>query len=131
MSTAQYDKPIIEELLSTVKQLSSNDLNEFTQQFLAWQKRDIAKKEAVLLKAIAEHSRLPDAEQERYEELRHKFDQEILNEQEFMEYQSLLQQLEVRNVKRIEALVALAQQRGLTLRGIMVELGLKGESGAL
>lgn len=84
-----------------------------------------------MLKAIEEHSRLPDAEQERYEELRHKFDQEILNEQEFMEYQSLLQQLEVRNVKRIEALVALAQRRGKTLRGIMVELGLKEESGAL
>ena len=130
MSIAQYDKSTVEELLSTVKQLSSNDLKEFTQQFLAWQKRDIAK-EAVLLKAIEEHSRLPDAEQERYEELRHKFDQEILNELEFMEYQSLLQQLEVRNVKRIEALVALAQRRGKTLRGIMVELGLKGESGAL
>ncbi|MCH8295694.1 hypothetical protein IH992_31825, partial [Candidatus Poribacteria bacterium] len=100
MSIAQYDKSTVEELLSTVKQLSSNDLKEFTQQFLAWQKRDITEKEAVLLKAIEEHSRLPDAEQERYEELRHKFDQEILNEQEFMEYQSLIQQLEVRNVKR-------------------------------
>jgi len=74
MSIAQYDKSTVEELLSTVKQLSSNDLKEFTQQFLEWQKRDIAEKEAVLLKAIEENSRLPHAEQEHYEELRHKFD---------------------------------------------------------
>ena len=112
MSTAQYDKSIVEEVLSTVKQLSSNDLKEFTQQFLEWQKRDIAEKEAVLLKAIEENSRLPHAEQECYEELRHKSDQETLNELELMEYQSLIQQLEVRNVKRLEALVALAQRRG-------------------
>jgi hypothetical protein len=36
----------------------------------------------------------------------------------------LLQQLEARNVRRIEALVALAQHRGTTLQGIMAELGL-------
>ena len=67
---------------------------------------------------------MPLTEQERYEELRHKCELTTLTECELAKYQSLLQQLEARNVKRIEALSALAQRRGTTLRGIMAELSL-------
>ena len=68
---------------------------------------------------------MPSVEQKRYEELRHKCELATLTEPELAEYRSLLQQLETRNVKRIEALNALAQRRGRTLRETMAEFGLK------
>jgi hypothetical protein len=119
-------KLTVEHLLSAVKQLPPAELREFTQQFSEWQKQNGGEDEAALVTLIQEHSFLPPTEQERYEELRHKRELTRLTECELAEYQSLLQQLEARNVKRIEALSALAQRRGTTLRGIMTELGLKG-----
>jgi hypothetical protein len=77
-----------------------------------------------LLASIEENSRLPAVEQRRYEQLRRKCERRTLTEHELSEYQRLLQQLEARNVKRVEALIALAQRRGITLQGIMTELGL-------
>ena len=127
MSTIQIPAELtVEYLLSAVKQLPPAELREFTQQFSEWQKQNGEEDEAVLVTLIQEHSFLPPTEQERYEELRHKCESTTLTKHEFAEYQSLLQQLEARNVKRIEALSALAQRRGTTLRGIMTELGLKG-----
>jgi hypothetical protein len=75
------------------------------------------------LRFIEENSRLPAAEQRRYDRLRRKCERRTLTEHELAEYQRLLQQLEARNVKRIEALMALAQRRGTTLQGIRTELG--------
>jgi len=86
--------------------------------------------EAALLACISENSHLPATEQRRYERLRRKCENRTLTERELAEYQSLLQQLEARNVKRIEALIALAQRRGMTLQTIMAELGLKGDDNA-
>ena len=127
MSTIQMPtKLTVEHLLSAVKQLPPAELREFTQQFSEWQKQNGEEDEAVLVTLIQEHSLLPLTEQERYEELRCKCESTTLTEHELAEYQSLLQQLETRNVKRIETLSALAQRRGTTLRGIMTELGLKG-----
>jgi len=136
MPTLQSDKLTIEQLLLAVKQLSPAELRKFTGQFLAWQvqnrahvsQREIPRveEEAALLAYIEENSRLPATEQQRYEQLRRKCEHRTLTEHELAEYQSLLQQLEVRNVKRLEALIALARRRGTTLRGIMAELGLKG-----
>ena len=146
MSNLQDNKLTIEQLLGAVKQLSPAELREFTRQFFAWQsllqsigeqkqrqiaqseipdQRLSAEEEAALLERISENSRLPDMEQRRYEQLRRKCEDKTLTESELAEYQSLLQQLEARNVKRIKALIALAQRRGTTLRGIMAELGLK------
>jgi hypothetical protein len=127
MSTIQIPAELtVEYLLSAVKQLPPAELREFMQQFSEWQKQNGGEDEAALVTLIQEHSLLPPTEQERYEELRHKRELTRLTECELAEYQSLLQQLEARNVKRIEALSALAQRRGTTLRGIMTELGLKG-----
>src|SRR5436190_2047079 len=87
-------------------------------------------KETALLARIEENSHLPPAEQRRYERLRRKCERRTLTENELAEYQALLQQLEARNVKRIELLTALARRRGTTLRDVMAQLGLKGESDA-
>jgi len=86
--------------------------------------------EATLLACIEENSRLPDTERRRYEQLRSKCEDKTLSEHELAEYQSLLQQLEARNVERVKALIDLAQHRGTTLRGIMTELELKGTDDA-
>ena len=117
----------VEHLLAAVKQLPPDELRSFKRQLAKWQpkngKKD-ADKEAKLLACIEENSRLPTADQRRYERLRRKHERMDLSENELAEYRSLIQQLEARNVKRLEALWALAQKRGTTLRGIMKELGL-------
>ena len=130
MSNAQSPNELtVEYLLSAVKQLPPAELHEFTQQFSEWRKQNGEEDEAALVTLIQEYSLLPPTEQERYEELRRKCEATTLTELELAEYQSLLQQLEARNVKRIEVLSTLAQRRGTTLRGIMAELGLKDENG--
>jgi hypothetical protein len=113
----------VEHLIEAVKHLSPVELREFSQQFATWQgqnntQADQADEEAVLLTAIEENSCLPATEQRRYERLRRKCERRMLTAPELAEYQLLLQQLEARNVKRVEALIALAQRRGTTLRGI-------------
>lgn len=126
MSTIQIPTELtVERLLSAVKQLPPAELHKFTQQFFEWQKQNGGGDEATLLAFIQEFSLLPPIEQRRYEQLRRKCELTTLSEDELAEYQSLLQQLECRNVKRIEALSALAQHRGTTLRGITAEVGLK------
>ena len=119
-------------LMAAVKQLSPVELHEFSQQFTAWQERNSqqADGEAILLAAIEENSHLPAAEQRHYKRLRRKCERRTLTAHELAEYQALLQQLEARNVKRIEALVALAQRRCTTLEGIMAELGLPSADNA-
>lgn len=86
--------------------------------------------EALLLATIQENSQLPEKEQQRYRQLWRKCEDETLSEDELTEYQALLSQLETRNLKRIEALIALAESRGKTLGEITAELGLKEGSNA-
>ena len=127
MPTVQVPAQLtIEHLMAAVKQLSPAELHEFMQQLTAWQQQNgqQAEEEATLLAVIEENSRLPAAEQRRYERLRHKHERRTLTERELTEYQALLQQLEARNVKRIEALIALAQRRGTDVRTLMRALGL-------
>jgi hypothetical protein len=116
----------VEHLMVAIKQLSPAELRKFAQHFAAWQKKNSTQvdEEAALLATIKENSRLPTIKQRRYELLRRKCEHRTLTEPEFTDYQGLLQQLESRNVRRVEALIALAQRRGTTLQGIMTELGL-------
>jgi len=122
----------VEHLMTAIKQLSPVELHEFMQQLTAWQQQNgqQPEEEVALLAHIEENSRFPAAVQRRYEQLRRKCKRRTLTERELTEYQVLLQQLEARNVKRIEALITLAQQRGTTLRGIMAELGIHHEAHA-
>ena len=81
--------------------------------------------EAILLAQIEEYSRLPHKKAERYWQLRHKREDTPLTEAESEEYGSLIQEWETRNLKRLRALINIAQKRGTTLRGIRTQLGLK------
>ena len=85
--------------------------------------------EAILLAQIEEYSCLPPQKAERYWQLRHKCEDTSLTAGESEEYGSLIQEWEIRNLKRLRALLNLAQKRGTTLRGIMTQLGLKGAEG--
>lgn len=133
MPTVQVPAELsVEHLMTAVRQLSSAELREFARQFSAWQAQDQKHEdeEATLLARITESARLPAAQQRRYEQLRRKCERRTLTPDELTEYQTLLQRLEARNVKRLEALVALAQRRGTTLRGIMAELGIPSDGNA-
>jgi hypothetical protein len=122
----------VEHLMMAIQQLSPAELRDLMQQLAAWQQHNgqQAEEEAALLARIKENSHLPAAAQRRYEQLRRKCERKILTERDLTEYQTLLQQLEARNVERIEALIALAQRRGTTLRSVMAELGLHSEANA-
>jgi hypothetical protein len=98
----------VEHLMAAVKQLSPAELQEFTPQLVAWQQQNgqRAEEEAALFACIQENSRLPAAAQRRYERLCRKCERRVLTDHELTEYQALLQQLEARNVKRLEALIA-------------------------
>ena len=61
----------VEHLMAAVQQLSPAELREFVRQFATWQERHGAKQDedTALLAIIEENSRLPAAEQRRYERL--------------------------------------------------------------
>jgi hypothetical protein len=92
----------MEQLLAAVKQLSPGELREFTEQFAAWQKQHPQQdeEEAALLACIAENSRLPAAEQRRFNRLRRKHQAETLAQPEATELQALWQRLERMHVAR-------------------------------
>lgn len=113
----------VDHLLDGVQQLTPAELWEFTERLAEWQRQREIPDEAPLLASIRENSRLPEDEQRKYQELWRKCEDETLSEAELTEYQKLLGKLEARNLKRIEALNALAQMRGKTLRQIMADLG--------
>jgi hypothetical protein len=116
----------MEQLLAAIKQLSPDELREFAEQFAAWQKQHDQQdeEEAILLACIAENSRLPAAEQRRFNRLRRKHQAETLTKPEAAELQALWQRVERMNVARLEALTTLAKRRGTDVRTCMRELGL-------
>jgi hypothetical protein len=116
----------VEHLMAAIKQLSPIELHEFTQQLAAWQQHNgqLAAEEAALLACIQANSRLPDAEQRRFNRLRHKRQAGTLTESEVAKLQALWQRVERMNVTRLQALTALAQRRGIDVRTCMRELGL-------
>ena len=118
----------VEQLVEAVKHLPPAGLREFERQFTDWKRQNGRKacNEAKLLAVVEDNSRLPETEHRKWNRLRRKLHAETITDEELLELQSLNQQLEARNVKRVEALIALAKQRGTTLRGVMVQLGLTG-----
>ena len=115
------------DLTAAVERLSAAELRKFTRWLAKWQKQNGKQsEEGALLTCIEENARLPPVQHRRFKHLRRKCDRKTLTDDELAEYQSLLQQLEARNVKRVKALIALARRRGTTPRDVMAELGLKG-----
>ena len=128
----------VEHLLSAVKQLSTDELGEFTQQLAEWQKQtqsetaesigerqsEISHSSAVD-EAILLNSRLPASEQQRFDRLRRKRQAETLTTTERTQLQKRWQRVEQINVQRLEALTKLAKQRSTDVKTLMRELGIK------
>ena len=123
----------VEHLLHSVKQLSPVELGEFIRKFTEWQQLqkgsmseeiDSNASDADILAFIRKNSQLPEKENRRYWQLRHKREDETLSDNEIPEYEELIRQLDVMNVKRLEALAILVQRWGKPVKEIMGELGL-------
>ena len=81
-----------------------------------WERTQNTDQEVALLEIIQENSQLPEEDQTRYQHLLHLCKNESMSDDDLTEYKTLLHQLEVRNLKRIEALMALAQIKGKRYR---------------
>ena len=91
----------------------------------AWAQEHMDEEEVSLLATIQVNSQLPVIEQQRYQELWHKCEYGTLTEIELAEYQTLVNKLDTRNLKRLEAIIALAELRGKTIDEIIAEVGVK------
>jgi 5'-deoxynucleotidase YfbR-like HD superfamily hydrolase len=68
---------------------------------------------------------LPPEKQKRFNRLRRKLQEETISETERKELLALWREVERRNVRRLEALIKLARRRGVTVRELMRQLGIK------
>lgn len=110
-----------ESLLKIVKRLPASELEKFLTKLDEWRAQ---REEEELLRVIRENSQLPPEKQKRFNRLRRKLQNETATEKEYAEYLDLLQELEQRNVKRLEALIELAKRRGVKVQDLMRELGI-------
>jgi hypothetical protein len=119
----------VEHLLAAIRQLSPAERRELAREFAALPAHngagEHAEDEAALLARIEENSRLPDAEQRRFNRLRRKRQAEKLATAEAAELEALWQRVERMNAARLEALAELAGRRGTDVRTLMRELGLR------
>lgn len=131
MPTVQVPAQLtVEHLMEAVKQLSPDELREFTRQFAAWQEQHSKQtdEEAVLMQATKTH--LPAADERRLKRLIARSERGTLTPKELDDYRTLAQQAERLNVTRVEALAELVQRRGKPVRVIMKEIGWEsGEDG--
>ena len=118
---------VTHQFLREAENLSLTDLEQVVSQLMALQARRRAKslspKETELLLKI--NQRLSPEKQRRYDELvaRRKADQITSDERE--ELLQFTEQIEVADAQRVEHLIALANLRGITLRQLMADLGIK------
>lgn len=113
-----------ERLLEVVKKLPSDELERFLEGLERWKAE---REEEEVVRVIKENSQLPPEKQRKFNRLRRKLQNETITEKERQELFALWEELERRNVERLEALTKLAQRRGVSVRELMEQLGV-GES---
>jgi hypothetical protein len=121
----------VDDLIAAIKQLSSAEWHEFQQQLSEWQAHNGTwdETESALLARIQENSRLPEAEQRRFDQLRRRRQAEAFTGSEEAELQALWQRVEQMNVARLQALTRLAQRRNIEVKALMREIGIAEEPG--
>lgn len=108
---AQLDTPALENLLSQVSLV------------LAQRKAPrLSKQESLLLQKI--NAGAPDAIQKRYTELQTKLHHETISLDEQQELRSLIDEIELVDANRLQALLELAQLRQVSLHALMHQLGI-------
>jgi hypothetical protein len=126
----------VKHLMAAVKQLSPAELDEFTLQFAAWQKRNSQNtdspqpaEEKVLIQMAKAH--LPATDTRRLKQLMAKSERGTLTPKELDEYRTLAQRAEQLSVRRVEALAELVRRQGQPVHIVMEAIGWKsGEDGA-
>ena len=108
-------------LLRAVEQLPAKDLEDFLAQARLIQKRN--QNDRYLLDII--YRQLPQPQRARLIELSQKLEQETIAEAERRELLNLVEKTEAADVERAEALLALAQQRAVSVSALMHDLRLE------
>ena len=115
------------ELLRSAEQLNPQELEEFVAHLLALQAERKAPRlpqaERELLEII--NRATPAEAQQRFDELNRKRRSEGLTEAEQNELLPLIDQMEMFDVQRVQALSELAQLRRLSLKALMKELHIR------
>ncbi len=117
----------IEEILNKVSKWEAPDVERLLNQMgslLARKKtQHLSEKETALLLKINEP--FPPTVRERYAELHDKLQVENISAVEHEELLKLVDIMEARNAEWLQALIELARLRGLPLRDLMKQLGIK------
>ena len=111
----------VDALVQAVAQLPPDELEEFLTQVNFLRQRRAT--EASLLAIV--HRQLPSGQRQRLDELRDKLEAETLTDAERTELLELVEHVEATDVERAEALLALAQKRGVSVRQLMEDLNLE------
>ena len=111
----------VDTLVKVIAQLPPNELDDFLARvsLIRWRQAT----EAALLAVI--QRQLPAEQQRRLDALRDKLEAETLTEAERTELLELVERVEAADVERAEALLALAQRHGVSVRQLMEDLGLE------
>lgn len=130
MSTIEIQKGIkisVEELLTGMAQMDISTLEKFSDEInrlIARRKASSpSEKELALIKIV--YQPLEATIQQRYDELSVKNKKGTISEEEHAELLKLVELAENHNVKWLEALVELAQLRGVSLEVVKKQLGVK------
>lgn len=116
----------IKNVLNDISKLETPDLERFLMEvgvLLARKKAPSLPKEEVHLLKIINNS-LFEVTRMRYRSLRKKQQEKTLNAEERVELLNLVEVVENADVKRLKAMIALAQIRGVSLDRLMEQLGL-------
>ncbi len=117
----------LEELLKGVAQLNPRELEQLIAQLLVLRAQrvapSLADREVELLEKI-NRGLSPEA-QERYDELTAKRRAETLSPEEHDELLATIDRIERSDAERVQALIALAQLRQVSVEGLMAELGIR------
>ena len=116
-----------DELLRSVASLPAAELEQFVTRVLALRARlkapTIPDQEANLLHKI--NIGLTAIQQQRFADLNLKRQEETLTDEEHQELLVLIEEMETKNVERIQSLSLLAQLRQVSLTTLMQNLGIK------
>ncbi len=124
MPTIQIDT---EQLLNAALQMPQSELEQFVARLFALKARQdapgLSEREAELLMKI--NQGLPSAQQERLNELIDKRQARTINAKELRELKKLTDQVETFDAERLKLLTELTHLRGISLRKLIKQLGLK------
>lgn len=127
MTTVQLQTEVsLDHLLQGVQQLDFDALEQFTDEVMRLRAKrraaSLSKDETTLLHQV--NQGLPEVIQVRFQELKEQRDAATLTPSEHDELLAIIDQIEARDVERLQALTELAQLRNMSVRQLMQQLSL-------